>query len=148
MARGKQLAMMLSQLARWSPFDLAVRGDERGSLIALEGGASLPFELARAYYIFGTQTGVSRGFHAHRELRQLAVAVCGSCTMIVEDGTKREEVRLERPDRGLLIEGLVWREMHDFSEDCVLLVLADRRYDEGDYIRSYDEFLAAAGQRP
>jgi dTDP-4-dehydrorhamnose 3,5-epimerase-like enzyme len=138
---------MLGQLARWSSFDLAVRGDERGSLIALEGGVSLPFELARAYYIFGTRAGVSRGFHAHRELKQLAVAVCGSCTMIVEDGTRREEVRLDRPDRGILIEGLVWREMHDFSQDCVLLVLADCHYDESDYIRSYNDFLAAAGQR-
>lgn len=139
---------MLEPPARWKLLDLQVRGDERGSLVALEGGASLPFELARVYFIFGTRAGVSRGFHAHRTLRQVAIAVRGSCTMIVEDSAQREEFRLHRPDRGLLIEGLVWREMHDFSEDCILLVLADRHFDEADYIRSYADFRSAAGKLP
>ena len=69
--------------------DLAIKGDDRGSLIALEGMRNLPFAVARVYYVFGTQPGVSRGFHAHRQLHQLAVAVSGSCTMAVDDGTHR-----------------------------------------------------------
>lgn len=126
--------------------DFAPRGDERGSLIALEGGKDVPFDIRRAYYIFGTREGVSRGFHAHRRLQQLVVAVSGGCRLVVDDGRERAEVTLDRPDRGLLISGLVWREMHDFSADCVLLVLADRHFEPADYLRSYDDFLAAVAQ--
>lgn len=129
--------------------DLKVRGDERGSLIAIETGSEAPFTVERAYYMFDTKPGVVRGLHAHRTLRQLAVAVRGGCTMLLDDGSKREAVRLNHPARGLAIGALVWREIRDFSPDCVLLVLADQRYDEGDYIRDYDEFcqaVAAAGR--
>lgn len=124
--------------------DLAVRGDERGSLIALEPDKEVPFDIRRAYYIFGTREGVSRGFHAHRQLSQLLVAVNGKCRLLIDDGRTRAEVMLDRPDRGLLISGLIWREMHDFSPDCVLLVTADRLYDPSDYIRDYEDFRVAA----
>jgi dTDP-4-dehydrorhamnose 3,5-epimerase-like enzyme len=107
----------------------------------------VPFPIARVYYIFGTQHGVSRGFHAHRSLRQLAVAVTGRCTMLLDDGQRRERIALDRPDHGILIEGLVWREMHDFSPDCVLMVLADAPYDEHDYQRSYEAFRSEAAAR-
>lgn len=117
------------------------RGDERGSLIALESSGSVPFEIKRIYYIFDTKSGVSRGFHAHRNLKQLAICVKGNCRFVLESSKGRSEVLLDSPTKGLLIEGLVWREMHDFSEDCVLLVLASEHYDESDYIRNYDEFL-------
>lgn len=120
--------------------DLHVMGDSRGSLIALERGRDVPFDVARVYYVFGTQPGVDRGFHAHLKLRQLAVAVSGGCTMVVDDGTTRAEVRLERPDVGLTIGPMVWREMRDFTSDCVLLVLADAPDDEADYIRDYPQF--------
>jgi dTDP-4-dehydrorhamnose 3,5-epimerase-like enzyme len=123
--------------------DFALRGDERGSLIALEAGKDVPFAIRRAYYIFGTKQGVSRGFHAHRRLSQLLVAVNGSCRLIVDDGRERAEITLDRPDRGLIVEGLVWREMHEFSSDCVLLVLADQHYDASDYLRTYKEFRVA-----
>jgi dTDP-4-dehydrorhamnose 3,5-epimerase len=123
---------------------LNVKGDERGSLIALEGGLSLPFEVARVYYIYGTLEGVARGFHAHRDLHQLAICVSGSCTMIIDDGRERRAIKLDRPDHGLSIGPMLWREMHDFSRDCVLLVLASRPYDEADYIRDYDDFVALA----
>lgn len=122
--------------------ELLVKGDERGSLIALEGQRNLPFAVARVYYVFGTLPGVSRGFHAHRKLNQLAVAISGSCTMVVDDGTRRVPVMLDAPTRGLLLGPMVWREMHDFSPDCVLLVMADTPYDESDYIRDYQAFLA------
>ena len=116
-------------------------GDERGSLVALEAKKTVPFEIKRVYYIFGTQQGVIRGLHAHRNLRQIAVCVTGKCRMVMDDGVQRQEVWLDSPTHGLIIGDLVWREMHDFSEDCVLLVLASEHYDESDYIRDYDEFL-------
>lgn len=123
---------------------LAIRGDDRGSLIALEGSRDLPFEIRRAYYIFGTKPGVTRGRHAHHALNQLAVAVSGRCTMTLDDGRNRRDVILDDPAAGLLIGPMVWREMSHFSADCVLLVLADSPYSEEDYIRDYDRFAALA----
>ena len=119
-------------------------GDDRGSLVALETHKTVPFIVKRVYYIFGTKPGVSRGFHAHRALQQVAVCVTGKCRMVLDDGNQREEVWLDSPTKGLLIGDLVWREMHDFSPDCVLLVLASEHYDEADYIRSYKDFKQLA----
>ena len=123
--------------------DFLPLGDDRGSLVALEAQRTVPFDVKRVYYIFGTKAGVSRGFHAHRALQQVAVCVTGKCRMVLDDGLQREEVWLDSPTKGLLIGDLVWREMHDFSDDCVLLVLADQHYNESDYIRSYEEFKHA-----
>jgi dTDP-4-dehydrorhamnose 3,5-epimerase-like enzyme len=119
-------------------------GDDRGSLVALETHKTVPFDVKRVYYIFGTKAGVSRGFHAHRALQQVAVCVTGKCRMVLDNGHQREDVWLDSPTKGLLIGDLVWREMHDFSPDCVLLVLASEHYDETDYIRSYDDFKQLA----
>lgn len=116
-------------------------GDDRGSLVALEGEKSVPFAIQRVYYLFGTKLSVARGFHAHKKLQQVAVCVTGHCRMVLDDGQKREEVWLDSPTEGLLIGNMVWREMHDFSSDCVLLVLASEHYDETDYIRNYEDFL-------
>jgi len=127
-------------LVQWISFPSL--GDERGSLVALEGAKTVPFEIKRVYYIFGTQPGVARGFHAHRNLRQVAVCVTGKCRMVIDDGEKREDAWLESPNKGLVIGGMVWHEMHDFSSDCVLLVLASEHYDESDYIRLYSDFVA------
>jgi len=116
-------------------------GDERGSLIAIEQGYNAPFEIKRVYYIFDTKEGVERGFHAHINLKQIAIAIKGSCTFVLDDGKKREEIKLDNPSKGLFIEGLIWREMKDFSSDCVLVVLASEHYDENDYIRDYSKFV-------
>lgn len=125
-------------LIQWTHFPPL--GDDRGSLVALEAELNVPFEIKRVYYIFGTQQGVARGFHAHRNLKQVAVCVTGKCRMVLDDGKAREEVWLDSPIQGLVINDLVWREMYDFTDDCVLLVLASEYYDETDYIRDYDEF--------
>ena len=119
---------------------LSVHGDERGSLIALESGSDIPFEVLRVYYIYGTHSDTPRGFHAHRHLKQMLVAVSGSVTVSCEYNSQKNQYHLDSPDKGLLIEGLVWREMYDFSENCVLMVLASEHYHEEDYIRSYDAF--------
>ncbi|RME86724.1 MAG: WxcM-like domain-containing protein, partial [Zetaproteobacteria bacterium] len=85
-------------MVRWISFD--VMGDERGKLVALEPGNPIPFEIKRVYYIYGTKPGVSRGFHAHKEFEQVAVCVSGRCRMVLDDGQRREEAWLDRPDRG------------------------------------------------
>lgn len=128
-------------LVQWIPFP--VLGDERGSLVALEAEKNIPFAIKRVYYIFGTQPDVARGFHAHKALKQVTVCVSGKCRMLLDDGKNKESVWLDSPSKGILIDYLVWREMHDFSEDCVLLVLASEHYDETDYIRDYNDFLEA-----
>ena len=116
-------------------------GDDRGSLVALEGNKSIPFEIKRVFYIFGTKQGISRGNHAHRNLKQVAVCLNGSCRFLLDDGVHQETIILDKPTKGLLIEGLIWNEMHDFTTDCVLMVLASEYYNERDYIRDYHAFV-------
>ena len=120
--------------------DFPIKGDERGSLIALESLTTVPFDIKRVYYIFDTKENVIRGKHAHKHLSQILICVKGSCHISLDNGSLQEQVLLNSPDKGLVIEGLIWREMYDFSPDCVLLVLASDYYDESDYIRSYKEF--------
>ena len=116
-------------------------GDERGSLVALEANEHVPFNIKRVYFIFGTKQGVSRGHHAHRNLKQVAVCVTGACRFVLDDGVHQEEIILDSPTKGLIIENLIWHEMHDFTPDCVLMVLASEHYDEEDYIRAYHVFV-------
>lgn len=123
---------------------LPILGDARGSLCVIEGGRDTPFPIARVYYIFGTEAGVARGFHAHRTLRQVAVCVRGSCTMMLDDGHAQRMIAMDRPDLTVEIGPMIWHEMSDFSDDAVLMVLADQPYEETDYIRDRDRFLKAA----
>jgi dTDP-4-dehydrorhamnose 3,5-epimerase-like enzyme len=117
-------------------------GDERGALVALEANRQIPFDIKRVYYIYGTAQGVARGFHAHKALKQVAICLKGSCRFVMDDGKDKQDVILATPDKGLLINAMQWHEMYDFSEDCVLMVLADQLYDESDYIRDYGLFKA------
>ena len=121
--------------------DIPHRGDARGALSVAELGGVLPFAVRRIYWIHGTKPGVSRGFHAHRRLRQLCVCVAGSVRMSLFDGRREESVVLDTSSKGLLVGPGLWREMHDFSPDCVLMVFADAEYDEADYIRDRDQFI-------
>ena len=121
--------------------DIPQRGDARGQLSVAELGGALPFPVRRAYWIHGTALGVSRGFHAHKKLRQLCVCVAGSVRLSLFDGRREEGVTLDSSARGLLIGPGLWREMHDFSPDAVLMVFADAEYDEADYIRDRDQFI-------
>lgn len=122
--------------------ELPLHGDERGQLSLAEVGQHVPFDIKRVYWIYQTGAGVTRGHHAHKELEQLAIAVSGSCTMILDDGSSREEVTLSDPAKALYIGPGIWREMTDFSPGCVLLVLASEVYDESDYIRDYQQFTS------
>jgi dTDP-4-dehydrorhamnose 3,5-epimerase-like enzyme len=124
---------------------LQKHGDTSGMLIALEEDRNVPFEIRRVYYIFATKSDVHRGRHAHRHLHQLAVAVRGSVTFLLDDGSGPVEVVLDDPSHGLMLGRMVWRELYDFSEDCVLMVLADQLYDQRDYITDYADFLREVG---
>jgi len=122
-------------------YDFNMRGDERGSLIAIEENADIPFSIKRVYYIFDTQSGVTRGLHAHRALQQVLVCVKGKCKVLLDDGMEKMSVAMNKVSQGLLVDPMIWHEMYDFSSDCVLLVLASDFYDESDYIRDYGEFI-------
>lgn len=121
--------------------NLKVMGDERGKLISLEGGKSIPFEIRRVYWIYDTLPDSDRGFHAHKDLEQVIVAMDGACEFVLDDGKKREVVRLNRPDIALYIGKNMWREMKHFSYGCKLMVIASEYYDEKEYVRDYGEFL-------
>jgi len=127
----------------------AEHGDVRGKLIALETLSSVvPFEVKRVYFIYDTTPGTVRGKHAHRQLRQMLLCVSGACTIECEmpDGTKSKH-RLDWPNKGLLVEGMVWHNMKEFSKDAVLLILASEHYDEADYIRDYVAFRQLSNER-
>lgn len=127
--------------------DFAIMGDERGNLISLEETENVPFEIKRVYFIYNTDTTIKRGMHAHRDLKQLVLCVKGSCKFLLDDSKKKVEILLDQPNRGLLIEGLIWREMFDFSSDCILIIFANKHFNEQDYIRDYEEFVKIAVEK-
>ena len=123
--------------------DLHVNGDERGKLVAIEKGVNCPFEVKRAFYIFGARGETRRGCHANRNSEFLLVALKGSCRVEFSDGNVKETILLNSPAQALWLGKMTWKEMYDFSEDAVLLVLASEKYDADEYIRDYQEFLKA-----
>lgn len=135
--------------SRMGPYNMNIKkyffqrhGDTRGMLVAVEQQRDIPFEIKRVYYIYATQPDVRRGLHAHKTLEQVLICVHGSCKILLDDGTEKEIVVLDKSYEGLYVPKGIWREMYNFSPDTVLLVLASALYNEADYIRNYDEFLA------
>ena len=124
-----------------------VKGDYTGSLVAVEGGIDIPFDIKRVYYIWGTQHDQVRGRHAHRKLEQVIICVSGWCDFILDDGKTRDTVHLSAGSQGLYLKHNIWREFTNFSSDCVILVLASEHYDEADYIRDYDTFLKEVNKK-
>lgn len=120
--------------------NFTVRGDYEGSLVPIEGGKDIPFDIKRVYYIWGTDKEAIRGHHAHRKLEQIIIPIAGNCDFILDDGHTREKIHLYSPNQGLYIKSNIWREFTNFSKDCVILVLASEHYDETDYIRDYEQF--------
>ena len=122
--------------------DFDIHGDSRGKLVALEGGREIPFDVKRIYYIYDTLVDQDRGQHAHRDLEQIIIAINGSCDFLLDDGRgSQETVHLSQPDQGLFIGKNIWREMKHFSDDCKLVILASKHYDEKEYIRNYEDFI-------
>ena len=127
-------------LIKFSP-----HGDERGQLIAIEAQRDVPFSVKRVYYMYDTGVGVRRGYHAHKDLKQVLICIHGSCKILLDNGIEKKTVLLDDPSIGLFVGNSIWREMFDFSSDAVLMVLASEYYDESDYIRNYDDFLEFIG---
>ncbi len=118
-----------------------VLGDHRGQLVAIESEIDVPFEIRRVFYIYGTENDIPRGNHAHYQTKQYLIAVSGSCKVTLDVGKAKQTFDLDEPNKGLFQDTLVWGVMHDFTDDCVLLVLASEHYDKSDYIVEHKEFL-------
>lgn len=116
-------------------------GDDRGQLVAVEQLKDVPFDIKRVYYMYDTGENVVRGKHAHKSLQQVLICVHGSCKIKLDNGTETETVILNKPNEGLYVSNILWREMYDFTPGTVLMVLASELYDESDYIRNYEEYL-------
>lgn len=120
-------------------------GDERGKLVVIEGGRAVPFNIERVFYIYESDPDVVRGQHANRESEFVLINVAGQSKVRITDGTEEFIVELNKPMMGVYIPRMIWKDMYDFSEDSVLLVLASTHYDGREYIRNYDEYLEIMG---
>lgn len=116
--------------------------DTRGNLAVIEKDA-IPFEFKRVYYLFDVPSSAYRGGHSHINQHEVLIALSGSFTVTTDNGTEKQAFTLNKPNVGLHIPTGVWRELEDFSSGAVCLVLASDVFDEADYIRDFDEFLAS-----
>ncbi|MBQ3294900.1 MAG: FdtA/QdtA family cupin domain-containing protein [Erysipelotrichaceae bacterium] len=122
-------------------------GDERGKLVVVEGNDSIPFDIKRVFYIYGSDPTVVRGQHANRESEFVLINVAGNSKVRITDGKEEFIVELNKPMMGVYIPKMVWKDMYDFSPDSVLLVLASTHYDGKEYIRDYDEYLKEINEK-
>ena len=118
------------------------RGDERGWLVVAEGNKDVPFDIKRIFYIYGSEANVVRGQHANRKSEFVLVNIAGSCRVKTRNGMGDDRVfELNRPNMGLYIPRMVWKDMYDFSPDSILLCIASEPYDPNEYVRSYEAFV-------
>ena len=120
--------------------------DRQGNLTVVENGSTVPFDVKRVYYIYDVPGGANRGGHAHKEQYRLIVAVSGSFSVTLDDGEVRRTFLLNRPYQGLLVTPRIWNTLDDFSSGAVCMVLASDIYDEEEYVRDYNDFLALKHQ--
>jgi dTDP-4-dehydrorhamnose 3,5-epimerase-like enzyme len=121
--------------------------DPRGNLSFIEGGQHIPFDIKRVYYLYDVPGGSDRGSHAHKSLHQFIVAMSGSFDVVLDDGRDQKRFHLNRSYYGLYLCPMMWRYLDNFSSGAVCMVLASSHYDESDYIRDYDQFVAAVGEK-
>jgi len=131
-------------MKNYEVLNFKIFGDERGSLIALEEYKEIPFDIKRVFYIFNTKDkNVVRGDHANRKTKFVLVMLAGSSKVKVFDnnGGIQEIVELDAPNKGLFLENMVWKEMYDFTDNSVMLVIASEHFDEFEYIDTYEDLL-------
>jgi len=121
--------------------DIPKINNTKGNIGVIEND-TIPFDIKRVYYLFDVPSGAKRGGHAHKKLKQVLIAISGSFDVVLKNGKSKEIVTLNRPDKGLLIENNIWRELENFSSGSVCLVLASEEFSENDYIRSYKDYLS------
>ena len=117
--------------------------DPRGNLTFIEGEQHVPFPIRRVYYLYDVPAETKRGGHAHRDLEQVVFALSGSFRMKIDNGHSKSEYWLNSPTKGLYINRMIWREMDNFSQGAVCMVLASQYYTESDYFREYTAFIDA-----
>ncbi|MCB1941060.1 MAG: WxcM-like domain-containing protein [Candidatus Accumulibacter sp.] len=122
--------------------DLPIINDPRGNLTFVEAGRHIPFDIRRVYYLYDVPGGAERGGHAHKALHQLIIAMSGSFDIHLDDGFAKKTVHMNRSYYGLYVCPMIWREIDNFSSGAVCMVLASNYYDELDYYRDYDQFVA------
>lgn len=124
--------------------------DPRGNLTFMESSRHIPFDIKRVYYLYDVPGGAHRGGHAHRNLHQVIVAMSGSFDILLDDGSRSRRYHLNRSYYGLYVAPMMWREIDNFSSGSVCMVMASEYFDEDDYFRDYQEFVAMtqAGPRP
>ena len=122
-------------------FELEPFSDEEGFLAVIEEEKQIPFKIRRIFYEYGVRGASLRGKHANKNSRFCLIAVSGSCDVIVEDGTTKKDYLLDKPNKVLFLDKMIWKTMTNFSKDCVLLVLSDCLYDKNEYIRDFNEYL-------
>ena len=115
--------------------------DPRGNLAVLEK-ETIPYKIQRVYYLYDVPSDSHRGGHAHKECMELLIAVSGSFTVELDNGKEKQTVRLNKPNKGLLIPTMIWRELSDFSSGAMCLVLASHEFEEVDYIRDKEVFYS------
>jgi dTDP-4-dehydrorhamnose 3,5-epimerase-like enzyme len=125
---------------KYTLIDIPRIKNPKGNLAVVELD-TIPFPIQRVYYLYDVPAGSKRGGHAHKNLQQLLVPVSGSFDVVLKDGKHVERITLNRPDKGLLIENNIWRELENFTSGAVCMVLASAPYDEADYIRVYRDYL-------
>ncbi len=120
-------------------------GDERGKLVVIEGHQDIPFDIQRVFYMYGSDSEVMRGQHANRKSEFVLINVGGTSKVRIDNGHSEAIIELNKPMMGLYIPTMVWKDMYDFSEDSILLVLASTHYDGTEYIRDYEEYKKEMG---
>ena len=120
--------------------------DSRGDLSFIENNHQIPFNIKRVYYLYNVPHDAKRGAHSHKNLEQLMIAISGSFDITLDDGINKQTYHLNSPSKGLYIPSLIWRDIQNFSDDAVCIVLASEPYDESDYIRDYQNFLDLRGK--
>jgi len=121
-------------------------GDDRGHLVVIEGNKDIPFEIERIFYIYGSDNDIVRGQHANKDSEFVLINVSGKSKVKIDYGDTEEIIELNEPHMGVYIPKMIWKEMYDFSEDSVLLVLSNTKYNSNEYIRDYDEYLSLLEQ--